>query len=70
MTLRQRNALLNIGLLAMVALYLWVQQPKTTWEWVKAILFLVVVIGWTDYRARQRVKNERSDAGQSHPDVH
>jgi hypothetical protein len=64
MTIRQRNALLAIALVAVVALDLWVQHPSTTGEWVKAILFLALVVVWTDYRARQRSKDKRSEAGQ------
>jgi len=64
MTKRQRKTLAAIALVAGAALFLWAQEPRTTAEWVKAVLFLVAVLAWGEYRARERAKEEPSGAGQ------
>jgi hypothetical protein len=64
MTKPQRKALAAVAWVAAAALSVWAQQPRTTAEWVKALLFPVAVVAWVEYRARERAKEERPRADQ------
>jgi 1,4-dihydroxy-2-naphthoate octaprenyltransferase len=64
MTKPQRKVLAAVAWVAGAALSVWAQQPRTTADWVKALLFVVAVVAWVEYRARERAKEERPGAGE------